>query len=70
MFEESPRYRSYLLTLWEERGGDLKTEPTWRFSLEDPRSGKRRAFSSLEALFEYLKNEIEHRYRSHNQKKD
>ena len=45
-----PRYRSYLLTLWEERSDDPALPVTWRFALEDPHTGERRGFGSLEAL--------------------
>ena len=46
-------YRSFLLRLWIERENDGK----WRFSLEDTRTGKRRAFANIEKLIAYL-NEI------------
>ena len=39
IFERPPRYRSYLLTFWEERSQDSATPAEWRFSLEDPRPG-------------------------------
>ena len=51
-----PRYRSYLLTFWEER----EREPqVWRFSLQDPHTGQRRGFASLEALVAALEWEME-----------
>ncbi len=45
-------YRAYMLRLWwvqREQG------PTWRVSLEDARTGERRGFADLEALFSHLR---------------
>jgi hypothetical protein len=42
------RYHSYLLRFWEESG------QSWRFMLENPHSGERRGFGSLEALVAFL----------------
>ena len=48
--EERPvEYFSYLLRMW--RTGK---ESAWRASLEDPRTGERLGFGSLEALCEFL----------------
>ena len=44
----SVNYRAYLLRLWRVAGAQ------WRASLEDPRTGERRAFGTLEQLWEYL----------------
>ena len=52
---QQKRYRSYLLRLWQEEGGN---PPLWRASLESPGSGERRGFASLAALFDFLENEI------------
>jgi len=57
----SPRYRTFLLTLWEERGRDRDSPQVWRFRLEDPRTGQQRGFASLEALVEALKQEMDER---------
>jgi hypothetical protein len=54
-----PRYRSYLLAFWEERGREPRREHVWRFSLLDPHTGERRGFASLEALVTALAQEIE-----------
>ena len=53
-----PRYCAYLLRCWEapDRGSDLL--PAWRYSLEDPHSGARRGFASLEALVTHLRAEL------------
>ena len=53
-----PRHRSYLLTFWEERDREARGPQVWRFSLQDPRTGQRRGFASLEALVAALQREI------------
>jgi hypothetical protein len=58
MFDKPPRYRSYLLTLWEERGRDPSVGGVWRYRLEDPHTGKQRGFASLEALVAALEGEM------------
>ena len=51
MSENRRRYISYLLRLWQvESEGRF----VWRTSLQDPRTGQRRGFASLEALFAFL----------------
>ncbi len=44
-------YRSYLLRLWRN---DSATCCDWHASLEDPRTGERFGFASLEELFAFL----------------
>jgi hypothetical protein len=46
---ESYVYQAYLLRLWRE--GE---NATWRASLEDPRTGSRRSFATLEKLLTFL----------------
>jgi len=58
MFDTPPRYRSYLLTWWEERTRDPNQPAVRRFSLEDARSGQRRGFADLEALVAALEDDI------------
>jgi hypothetical protein len=58
ILDRPPRYRSYLLTLWEERSRDPTVPAVWRFRLEDPRTGQRRGFASLEALVAALEGEM------------
>ena len=57
MFETPPHYRSYLLTVWEERNVDPNSPRAWRFSLEEVRTGRRRGFAGLEALVVALQQE-------------
>ena len=51
MTAREKRYLSFLLRLWRVRQNDSET---WRASLEDPRTGERHGFASLEALVNYL----------------
>lgn len=44
-------YLSYLLRLWETRDGEKEV---WRASLENPGSGERLGFASLEDLYCFL----------------
>jgi len=57
-FDKPPRYRSYLLSFWEERSQDPDTPAVWRFSLEDPHTGQRRGFANLRELVAALEREI------------
>ncbi len=58
MFEKPPRYRSYLFTMWEERGTNESSPAMWRFGLEDARTGQRRGFARLDALVAALQQEM------------
>jgi hypothetical protein len=58
IIHDPPRYRAFLLTLWEERSRDRDSSQVWRFRLEDPRTGQQHGFASLEALVEALKQEM------------
>jgi len=51
---EPREYAAYLLRLWRERGSQTTG---WRASLQDPHSGERVGFSSLERLFDFLRRE-------------
>ena len=52
MEERFVEYLSYLLRLWR-----TSKESPWRASLEDPQTGERRGFGSLEALFAFLREQ-------------
>jgi len=56
--ERPPARRTYILTLWQEGAQESGSPGPWRFSLEDPRTGQRRAFPTLGALFVALEQEI------------
>jgi len=45
------RYRSFLLRLWQVKYND---EEAWHASLEDPHTGERYGFGTLEALIKFL----------------
>ena len=50
------RYIAYLVRLWQiEREGQL----VWQASLEDSRTGKRQGFSSVEALFDFVRRQMD-----------
>jgi hypothetical protein len=44
-----PRYYSYLLRFWEERGKN-PDQSVWRFSLENPQTAQRQSFADLNGL--------------------
>jgi len=48
------RYLYFLLRLWRVRQSGLDA---WRASLEDPHTGKRRGFASLNELADYLQQQ-------------
>jgi hypothetical protein len=48
-------YCSYLVRFWRTDTRD----PCWRASLEDPRTGARTGFASLEQLFAFLLEQVE-----------
>jgi hypothetical protein len=54
-----PRYYSYLLRIWEERG-EQAGQTVWRFSLENPQTAQRQSFADLNALMARLKLQIEY----------
>lgn len=48
---DSRQYRAYLLRVWQVMSGE---QLVWRASLEDPRTGERHGFGSLEQLVAFL----------------
>ncbi len=55
--DRPPGYCAYLLRCWREPG----TRPgpaAQRFSLEDPHTGERQGFASLQALVAFLETEL------------
>lgn len=53
MEKPSPDYFSYLLRFWR-----TARDRPWRASLENPRTGERWGFGSLEALLAFLAHRI------------
>jgi hypothetical protein len=56
--KQALRYHSYLLRLWAERDQEADGAAIWRCSLEDPHTGLRRGFASLEALLAAVRQEL------------
>jgi hypothetical protein len=57
-FNTPPRYRTFLLTLWEERSQDPNSPAVWRFRLEDPRTRQRQGFASLAEVISFLQAQL------------
>ncbi len=53
--ERKTCYRSYLLRLWCARQTDPRC---WQASLDDPHTGERIGFASLEELFVFLVEQV------------
>lgn len=53
MATEQPNYHAYLLRLWRAERNHTGAA-NWRASLEDPHTGLRLGFATLEQLFAYL----------------
>ena len=59
---KNPRYRTYLLTCWQERD-EVAGTVTWRFGLETPGDNRRRAFSTLKDGMTWIESELHHETR-------
>ena len=57
VLEPQPRYCAWLLRC-HGVSGPAGAELVWRFSVEDPHTGERRAFASLAALVAFLCAEL------------
>ena len=55
MTSSAPRYRAYLLRLWD---ANSHGPPAWHASLEDTHTGERWGFADLERLVAFLAAEI------------
>lgn len=54
------RYRAYVVRCWQELSVHAGRETRlWRFSLQDPSTGRRRGFANLEALLSSLQAELD-----------
>lgn len=51
-------YSAFILRFWPEAQSHVTPAKTWRFSLEDPRSGARRGFDDLEALLVFIESQL------------
>ncbi len=58
MTSQPPYYRIYLLTVWQERSRGPPELISWRFRLEDPRTGRQQGFTDattfMAALEEFI----------------
>ncbi|GIK57139.1 MAG: hypothetical protein BroJett015_28020 [Chloroflexota bacterium] len=48
-----PDYLAYLVRLWHEGEG------VWRSTVENPHTGERHAFADVEALFVFMRRQLE-----------
>ena len=53
------RYQVFVLRLWQEPGEIQEPSATWRYVLEEPKTGQRRGFADFNALMDFLKSEIQ-----------
>jgi hypothetical protein len=58
ILNKAPRYQAYLLRFWQEQRQNTALPEIWRFSLEDPHTGHRQGFATLEALFNFLQTKL------------
>jgi hypothetical protein len=52
-------YTSYLLRLWQIQGDQ---GPVWRASLENPQTGERQGFATMQDLFTFLTEQTDLTY--------
>jgi hypothetical protein len=52
--ESAPRQHVYILRIWETRSEQTDAPATWHCSAQDPQTGERRGFASLEGLMDFL----------------
>ena len=56
MNQDNLNYLSYLLRLWQTNDKE-RDEARWRASLKDVGTGEQKGFTSLEALFDFLRKQ-------------
>ena len=56
--EREKNYRSYLLRLWKDDSVEDIGAQDWHIALENPFTGERRRFATLNDLFNYLESKI------------
>ena len=52
------RYGTFIIQFWEEPSQQAQ-DTIWRFTLEDPRTGKRQGYTDFESLIEALRAKVE-----------
>lgn len=58
MMAQQHDYLSYLLRLWQTSDSSPGKAGVWRVMLEDPQTGEKRGFASLEAAFTFLDEKV------------
>ena len=58
MTKEQPDYLAYLVRLWRVESQASAEKPVWRASIENPHTHEQAGFASLEALFDFLREQI------------
>jgi hypothetical protein len=53
------RYHSLILAFWQEADEPADDHAGWRFSLEDPHTGERVGFKSIEELAGYVQGQTQ-----------
>lgn len=56
MATDRAHYLAYMLRLWQDQD---EIGPVWRASLESPHTAERHGFTSMEALFDFLRQRAE-----------
>jgi len=64
-----PRYRHFVLRLWEERDAEGRHE-AWRFSLQDSQKEARIGFKNLEELVSFLEQWMKDSPKNNSTEKD
>ena len=55
-------YRSYLLRLWKDDAVEDIGTQEWHIALENPFTGERRRFATLNDLFNYLESQLQEKH--------
>jgi CheY-like chemotaxis protein len=65
--QHAPQHHAYILRFWETRSLPPDPPTTWRFSLENMRTGEERKFANLESLNSFLQAGIDRADLNHRQ---
>jgi len=52
------RYETFIVQFWEEPSQQVQ-DTIWRFTLEDPRTGKRQGYTDFKSLIEALRAKVQ-----------
>ncbi len=56
--DRPPHYHAFLLRCWQERSQFNDVPAVWRFSLENPQTGDRFGFTTLDAVIAALQDSL------------